>query len=114
MKIIHIELMLIATNNLKLKRVIFKKQYIELIDADKVNKANEKLIALSQISESFMLMDVNSKFIDGSKVMILNGYDILYYDDDHLSYQGSNELRQELFEEIKSLLISSQFIVEYE
>ncbi len=78
-------------------------QYIELSDSHVVDKANEKIMLLSLRYKNTFVFDINSYFRVEDEALIIVNQDILYYDDDHLSYQGTSLLKDKLKEIIKDL-----------
>lgn len=80
-----------------------KNQYIDLNDPHVVDKANEKIMMLSMKYKNTFVFDINSYLRTADKALIISKQDILYYDDDHLSYQGTNLFKDKLKEIIKGL-----------
>ena len=78
-------------------------QYIKLNDPHVVDKANEKIMLLSLRYKNTFVFDINSYLRVEDEALIIANQDILYYDDDHLSYQGTNLFKDKLKEIIKDL-----------
>lgn len=75
-------------------------QYIPLIDNSAVHKGNMQIEKIARKYSNCKVLDVNSEFYRSKKALVVNDKSILYYDDDHLSYQGTLLLKQKLKEEI--------------
>lgn len=80
-------------------------QYISLIDNSNVDEQNLKISNLSNKYSNCTLFDVNSKFAKNGKAFIISGKKILYYDDDHLSYQGTLYLKEDLKDLILKIIL---------
>jgi hypothetical protein len=70
--------------------------YVDLYDNESVIRANNYLNSLKQKYHFVSVYDVFNKMTDNNKVKILMNRDVLYYDDDHLSYSGTLVSKQEI------------------
>lgn len=75
-----------------------KEQFINIKETSKVISANIFLNNLSQKFDNIKVVDVHSRFIKDDKAMIIKNNTILYYDDDHLSHQGTELFKSKLKE----------------
>lgn len=82
-------------------------QYITLKDTLSVSKSNNYLKQLSNKYPNITVFDVHSSLRNEEKALIIENENILYYDDDHLSYQGTS-----LFENQLELLIKDKLQIE--
>lgn len=76
-------------------------QYISLNDTIMVNQSNAYLRQLSDKYNNTTVFDVNSSLRIDNKALIIKDDNVLYYDDDHLSYQGTSLFKKELKQLIK-------------
>lgn len=79
-------------------------QYIRVNNNESVAEKNYELRELADECPSCHLMDINSNYFNSDSALIINNDEILYYDDDHLSYQGTLIMKEALKEKIQSLL----------
>lgn len=83
------------------------KQYI--INNSSTGSTNVWLASLVKNEPNVEIFDVYSEFLSSNKnpakSLIVQGSDILYYDDDHLSYQGTLLLKEKLNKKIVSKVI---------
>ena len=73
-----------------------KEQYINIKETSEVINANVFLKSLSQKFDNITVLDVHSRFMKNDKALIIDNKNILYYDDDHLSYQGTELFKSSL------------------
>ena len=73
-----------------------KEQYINIKETAEVINANVFLKSLSQKFDNITVLDVHSRFMKNDKALIIDNKNILYYDDDHLSYQGTELFKSSL------------------
>ena len=79
-------------------------RYVEAPKVRKLDAANRRLRQLVGRTPGARLLDVYSALRKGEQVEVLNGRDVLYFDDDHLSYRGTSLFKAALAGEISSLL----------
>ena len=77
--------------------------YVDLYNNESVTKANNYLNSLKKKYHFVIVYDVFDKMAEDNKVKILMNNDVLYYDDDHLSYPGTLVSKQE----IKKIIIEN-------
>jgi hypothetical protein len=64
-------------------------QYLPLSNNQDVDASNTTLSRLASKFSNCELLDVNKLYRKGNFGMVINGKSVLYFDDDHLSYQGT-------------------------
>ncbi len=77
--------------------------YVDLYSNESVIQGNNYLRSLKQKHQFVSVYDVFNKMTDNNKVKILMNRDVLYYDDDHLSYPGTLVSKQD----IKKIIIEN-------
>ena len=70
--------------------------YVDLYNNESVTLGNNYLSSLKQKYPFVSVYDVFNKMTDDNKVKILMNRDVLYYDDDHLSYPGTLLSKKEI------------------
>ncbi|MBI3517778.1 MAG: hypothetical protein HY062_00275 [Bacteroidetes bacterium] len=70
--------------------------YVDLYNNQDVIRANDYLKSLKKNYHSLMVYDVFDKMVSSNKVKVLKDKDVLYYDDDHLSYPGTLISKEEI------------------
>ncbi|AGA79637.1 acyltransferase family protein [Echinicola vietnamensis] len=84
------------------------KQYFNRIEKNEmVEIANKKLNKIADKYPQVQVFDSYSIFMNGNKVWITDDKDVLYFDDDHLSYQGTLRAKNDLYATIKSMLTAN-------
>lgn len=73
-----------------------EEQFIDVRNDLAIRAANERLDRYASLHSNVSVFDVFGRFSRAGRALIVKGDDILYYDDDHLSYQGTALLRKEL------------------
>jgi peptidoglycan/LPS O-acetylase OafA/YrhL len=71
-----------------------KAQYLPLAANDSVQVSNAELNVFASKFSNCKVVDVNRLFRKNNKVMVLKDKSVLYFDDDHLSYQGTLVAKQ--------------------
>lgn len=79
-------------------------QYIDYTDKLKIEKSNQILLNYATKYTNIHIFDVYHQLVINNKVTIISNKDILYYDDDHLSYQGTLLFKNDLAKAILSNL----------
>jgi peptidoglycan/LPS O-acetylase OafA/YrhL len=70
--------------------------YIAAVNKELVNSSNKNVAEICSEFKNCTYINVAEKFQLNSKSMVFDGSDILYYDDDHLSYEGTRLLKAEI------------------
>ena len=81
-----------------------KVQYLKISNNQKVLDKNQSLERLKKKYENVNVFDVYKIFFKSDSIKIINSKDVLYYDDDHLSYQGTQIMKEALDHKVKSIL----------
>lgn len=79
-------------------------QFIPLISTQRVDEANAKLAKLIQKHKNAAIVDINSSFQKEGKALVIKDNLVLYFDDDHLSYEGSLVVKDKISETVQNLL----------
>jgi len=74
----------------------FGYSYVDLYKNESVIAYNTYLKTLEKKYQFVSVYDVFNKMTQNNKVKIILNNDVLYYDDDHLSYPGTNECKSDL------------------
>jgi peptidoglycan/LPS O-acetylase OafA/YrhL len=77
------------------------KQYVRVSNIDKFRQGNELVHQLRNLYNNCDYLSVADTFMYNNKVWVLDKNDVLYIDDDHLSYKGVLKVRGRLTEKIK-------------
>jgi len=80
------------------------RQYIPISKVDHFHQGNELVHQLASLYDNCDYLPVEGLFKYGDNAWVLGKRDILYMDDDHLSYKGSLKIKDMLLKEIKSYL----------
>lgn len=72
------------------------KQYIKQANTEKVHQYNQVLNDLVDDFANVSLLDVYSDFANNDDALVISEKEILYFDDDHLSYQGTLRMKDEV------------------
>ncbi|QDH80528.1 acyltransferase [Echinicola soli] len=89
------------------------KQYLNCIEKNEmVEVSNEKLNQIASKYPHVSVFDSYSIFMNENKVWIADDKDVLYFDDDHLSYQGTLRAKDYLYATIKSLVTTNGYFDE--
>lgn len=81
-----------------------KVQFLKIINGKKVLDKNQSLEKLKKRYKHLNVFDVYKIFSKKDSIKIINTQDVLYYDDDHLSYQGTKIMKKALHHKVKSIL----------
>lgn len=81
-------------------------QRLPLINSSNVDASNRLLLNYEKKYSNVHLFDVNEKYKVDNYCNVIYNKEILYFDDDHLSYQGTKLLYKDIFTIIKKLLQS--------
>jgi len=82
-------------------------QYTPAYLSKKVEKKNDELFALSRAYSNCSYLNIYNFFAKGDSVQVISGNKVLYYDDDHLSNQGTEMLKPVLQKAILANLKNS-------
>lgn len=81
-------------------------QFIPLLNTKPVDEANTKLAMFVHKHNNCRIVDINDNFQKNEQALIIKNKSVLYFDDDHLSYEGSLLVKDEISIAIKSILKS--------
>ncbi|UKN02709.1 acyltransferase [Paracrocinitomix mangrovi] len=80
---------------------------IDVIGLNEIEGANEYVFQLQSKYSNVSVFDIYSNFIQDNKVKVSYNNDILYFDDDHLSYPATLILKKEISAIIKEIIDQS-------
>lgn len=84
-----------------------KEQFIGVQSDGEVRKSNALLYKLSLKHKRCTVINIHDSFIKDSKARIIQGKSVLYYDDDHLSYQGTQLVKNKVKDAINNAVLSA-------
>ena len=77
---------------------------IEVKDQDNIIKANTYLSSLKNKFNTISIFDINSNLLQNNKAKVSYNEDVIYFDEDHLSHDGTLLFKNQLKEFIKNIL----------
>ncbi|MBV6879089.1 acyltransferase family protein [Epilithonimonas ginsengisoli] len=81
-----------------------KVQFVKILNEKKVLDKNQSLEKLKKKYENINIFNVYKLFSKNDSIKIISSKDVLYYDDDQLSYQGTQIVTKALGQKVKSIL----------
>ncbi|OYQ43959.1 acyltransferase family protein [Flavobacterium aurantiibacter] len=75
--------------------------YLPLLDSEAVLKANATIFRINEKYKNVVVVDIYRTYRKSDSALVSNGRKILYYDDDHLSYDGTQLLKDEILKVLK-------------
>ena len=79
---------------------------VKMINPEPVLSANQKIVDVTNTYTNVSVVDVYETYSEDGKVKITNNDDILYFDDDHLTYKGTLMCKYDLLLLIRSVIKS--------
>ena len=81
-----------------------EKQYVPVSRVDKFHQGNDLVHELTKLYDNCDYLPVEKFYMTQGEAWVLDKGDVLYIDDDHLSYKGSLMIREQMIKKITSLL----------
>ena len=88
-------------------------QYLTLSNNNNIDASNAALGRLANKYPNCTLLNVNKLFRKGDSSMVIQGKSVLYFDDDHLSYQGTRVAKGLIKAEIHNTLERQTTVYEF-
>ena len=76
----------------------------KVMNPEPVLSANQKVVDVASKYSNISMFDVYETYSEDGKVRITHHDDILYFDDDHLTYEGTLISKQDLFLRLQSMI----------